>query len=79
MSLKAYYLDLMVAERSNSEAARGELLSRLGELQKRMAPMASQNFCVGDLKFQVRDLSAENAGLREQFAQAIDDLTEWQQ
>eukprot|EP00969_Alexandrium_andersonii_P116162 5136734-Alexandrium_andersonii.AAC.1 len=44
-----------------------------------MASLVSQNSCVDDLKLQVRDLSAENAGLRDQFSQAIDDLTEWQQ
>eukprot|EP00969_Alexandrium_andersonii_P052566 2308473-Alexandrium_andersonii.AAC.1 len=65
MSLKAYYLDLMVADQNNSEAARGESLSKLGELQKRLASMASQNSCVDDLGLQVRDLSAENAGLRD--------------
>eukprot|EP00969_Alexandrium_andersonii_P020760 906967-Alexandrium_andersonii.AAC.1 len=68
----------MVAEQNHSEAARGELLSKVGELQKRLASMVSQNSCVDDLKLQARDLSAENAGLREQFGQATDDLTEWQ-
>eukprot|EP00969_Alexandrium_andersonii_P004213 182559-Alexandrium_andersonii.AAC.1 len=50
----------------------------MGELQKRLAPMVSQNSCVDDLKLQVRDLSAENSGLRGQFSRAIDDLAEWQ-
>eukprot|EP00969_Alexandrium_andersonii_P240375 10611760-Alexandrium_andersonii.AAC.1 len=51
----------------------------MGELQKRLASMVSQNSCVDDLKLQVRDLSAENSGPRDQFSRAIDDLTEWQQ
>eukprot|EP00969_Alexandrium_andersonii_P300180 13270454-Alexandrium_andersonii.AAC.1 len=40
VSPKAYYLDLMVAGQNNSEAARGELLSKIGELQKRLASVA---------------------------------------
>eukprot|EP00969_Alexandrium_andersonii_P224584 9918728-Alexandrium_andersonii.AAC.1 len=41
--------------------------------------MVSQNSTVGDLKLQAGDLSAENAGLRDQFTTAVDDLTEWRQ
>eukprot|EP00969_Alexandrium_andersonii_P318811 14083398-Alexandrium_andersonii.AAC.1 len=50
----------------------------MGELRKRLASMVSQNSCVDDLRLRVRDLSAENAGLRDQFERAIDDLSEWQ-
>eukprot|EP00969_Alexandrium_andersonii_P073217 3230442-Alexandrium_andersonii.AAC.1 len=41
--------------------------------------MVSQKSSFDELEQQVRDLSAENAGLRDQYATAIDDLTEWQQ
>eukprot|EP00969_Alexandrium_andersonii_P368524 15473091-Alexandrium_andersonii.AAC.1 len=56
---------LMVAEQTDSEAARGELLFlRIGELQKRLASVVSQTFGVDDLRLQVKDLSSENAELR---------------
>eukprot|EP00969_Alexandrium_andersonii_P051813 2275676-Alexandrium_andersonii.AAC.1 len=68
----------MVAEQTNGEAARGELLSKMGELQKRLASVVSQNSGVDDLRLQARDFSSENPELRDQFEKAVDELAEWQ-
>eukprot|EP00969_Alexandrium_andersonii_P262903 11621530-Alexandrium_andersonii.AAC.1 len=69
----------MIAEQASAEAARGELTTKVSELQKRLATVVSQKSSSEELEKQVLDVSAENAALREQFTTAIDDLNEWQE
>eukprot|EP00969_Alexandrium_andersonii_P053638 2359605-Alexandrium_andersonii.AAC.1 len=68
----------MVAEASNRDKAREELLSKISELQRRTASAASQKANVEDLRQQVKDRSSDDAETLEQLDAALGDLGEWQ-